>query len=269
MNHERFSRQSFLGDHSHTTIENAVVGVVGLGGGGGHIVQQLANIGFMRYRVFDGDTADESSLNRLVIATEADAKAQTPKVELARRRILSVRAAAQVEMFPGRWQQHAEALHGCNIAFGCVDGFAERRELEIECRRHLIPLLDIGMDVHIVGDEPPRMGGQVILSMPGCLCMTCLGFLNEASLAREAGQYGDAGPRPQVVWPNGVLASTAVGIAVDLFTNWTRSLNGAVYLMYDGNAGTLTPHPRLVHHDARPCPHFPPDQVGAPTFKKI
>jgi hypothetical protein len=31
--------------------------------------------------------------------------AQTPKVELARRRILSIRAAAQVEMFPCRWQQ--------------------------------------------------------------------------------------------------------------------------------------------------------------------
>ena len=31
------------------------------------------------------------------------------------------------------------------------------------------------------------MGGQVILSMPGSPCMTCLGFLNEASLAREAG----------------------------------------------------------------------------------
>src|SRR5439155_3730957 len=105
-------------------------------------------------------------------------------------------------------------------------------------------------------------GGQVILSMPGSACMTCLGFLNEANLAREAALYGDAGPRPQVVWPNGVLASTAVGIAVDLLTNWTRSLRGAVYLMYDGNAGTITPHPLLVYHDGSPSPHFLPDEVG-------
>lgn len=102
-------------------------------------------------------------------------------------------------------------------------GFAERRELEIACRRHLIALIDVGMDVYVVGDEPPRMGGQVILSMPGAPCMTCLGFLNEATLAREAGAYGDAGPRPQVVWSNGVLASTAIGIAVDLLTDWTRA----------------------------------------------
>jgi hypothetical protein len=180
-----------------------------------------------------------------------------------------VRSAANVETFPCRWQERPEPLRGCDIIFGCVDGFAERRELEIACRRHLVPLIDIGMDVHIVGDEPPRMGGQVILSMPGSPCLTCLGFLNEASLAREAARYGDAGPRPQVVWPNGVLASTAVGIAVDLLTNWTRSLRGAVYLMYDGNVGTITPHPRLVYHDGAPCPHFPPDQVGTPVFKKL
>jgi hypothetical protein len=266
---ERFSRQSFLGGHNQAAIERAVVGVAGLGGGGGHVVQQLAHIGFMNYYLFDGDGADVSNLNRLVIATEDDAAAGTLKVELARRRILSVRSAARVETFPCRWQERPEPLHSCDLVFGCVDGLAERRELEIACRRHLVPLIDIGMDVHIVGDEPPRMGGQVILSMSGSPCMTCLGFLNDASLAREAGLYGDAGPRPQVVWPNGALASTAVGIAVDLLTDWTRRMRGAVYLMYDGNAGTITPHPRLAYHDGAPCPHFPPDQVGAPVFRKL
>jgi molybdopterin-synthase adenylyltransferase len=269
MSNERFSRQCFLGEHSQAAIERAVVGVVGLGGGGGHVVQQLAHVGFLNYRLFDRDGADESNLNRLVIATEEDAAAGTLKVELAKRRILSIRSAAKVETLPCRWQEQPGPLHGCDIVFGCVDSFAERRELEVACRRHLVLLIDIGMDVHIVGDEPPRMGGQVILSVPGAPCMTCLGFLNESALAREAGRYGDAGPRPQVVWPNGALASTAVGIAVDLLTNWTRSLCGAIYLMYDGNAGTITPHPRLVHHDGSPCPHFPPDQVGAPFFKKL
>jgi len=269
VNGDRFSRQSFLGEHSQPAIEQAVMGVVGVGGGGGHIVQQLAHVGFLNYRLYDGDGADESNLNRLVIATEADATAQTPKTELARRRILSVRSTANVETYPCRWQDRPEPLRGCDIIIGCVDGFAERRELEIACRRYLVPLIDIGMDVHIVGDEPPRMGGQVILSMPGGLCMTCLGFLNESNFAREAAKYGDAGPRPQVVWPNGVLASTAVGIAVDLVTNWTKSLRGPVYLMYDGNANTLAPHPRLIYHDGNPCLHFPPGQVGSPTFRKL
>ena len=196
MTAERFSRQSFLGGGGQAAIERAVVGVVGLGGGGGHVVQQLAHVGFLNYRVFDGDGADESNLNRLVIATEDDAEAGTPKVELAQRKILSIRSSANVETFKCRWQEQPEPLRGCDIVFGCADGFAERRELEIACRRHLIPLIDIGMDVHVVGDEPPRMGGQVILSMPGSPCMTCLGFLNEASLAREAAAVWRRRPTP-------------------------------------------------------------------------
>lgn len=43
--------------------------------------------------------------------------------------------------------------------------------------------------------------------------MTCIGFLIEEKLAAEAARHGNAGGRPQVVRPNGVLVSTAVGFA--------------------------------------------------------
>ena len=269
MTNDRFSRQSFLGQNSQSAIETATIGLVGLGGGGSHVVQQLAHVGFLDYIVYDGDAADESNLNRLVTATEVDAEKAVPKIDLVRCKILSIRSDAQVEAFPCRWQERPEALRRCDIVFGCVDGFSERRELEVACRRYLIPLVDIGMDVHLADDEAPRMGGQVILSMPGSPCMTCLGFLNEASLAREAARYGDAGPHPQVVWPNGVLASTAVGIAVDLLTDWTRSLRGPVYLLYNGNDGTVTKHPRLIYYPGGECPHFPASQAGDPVFKRL
>lgn len=269
MTTNRFSRQSFLGEHSQDAIEGATVGIAGLGGGGSHFVQQLAHVGLLDFVIYDEDTADDSNLNRVVTATEIDAQKAVPKIELARRRILSIRSDAQVEMIPKRWQDQPEPLRRCDIVFGAVDGFAERRELEIVCRRYLIPLVDIGMDVHEVEGEPPRMGGQIILSMPGSPCMTCLGFLNDAALTREAERYGAAGPRPQVVWPNGVLASTAIGVAINLLTDWTKSLRGPVYLLYNGNEGTVTPHPRLVYFQGGECPHFPPHQVGDPVFKRL
>jgi molybdopterin-synthase adenylyltransferase len=269
MTTNRFSRQSFLGENSQDAIEAATVGVAGLGGGGGHFVQQLAHVGFLDFVIYDGDTADDSNLNRLVTATEIDAKNAVPKTELARRRILSIRSDARVEVIPKRWQEQPESLRRCDIVFGAVDGFAERRELEITCRRYMIPLIDIGMDVHQVEGAPPRMGGQAILSMPGSPCMTCLGFLNEAALAREAERYGAAGPRPQVVWPNGALASTAIGIGINLLTDWTKTLRGPVYLLYNGNDGSVTPHPRLVHLHVGECPHFPTHQIGDPVFKRL
>ena len=102
------------------------------------------------------------------------------------------------------------------------------------------------------------MSGQVIASVPGGPCLFCLGFLNEEKLSREAAKYGDAGINPQVVWANGVVASAAVGIGVDMITGWTKVQGNVVYLMYEGNKGTLKPHPRLRQLETwQACPHYP------------
>lgn len=268
MNPERFSRQSFLGGAGQAAIERSVVGIAGLGGGGSHFAPQLAHIGFLNFEIFDADLVDESNLNRMMVAVESDVAAGTLKVNAAKRRIQEIHSAANVGIHPCRWQEKPELLRKCDLVFGSVDTFAERRELETACRRYLIPLIDIGMDLIQVGDEPPLMGGQVILSMPGHPCMFCYGFLNEEKLTREANKYGAAGGRPQVAWANGVLASTAIGIAVDLLTDWTRQLRAPVYLQYRGNVGTMSEHPRLTYFQGCPCKHYPSDQVGDPIFKK-
>jgi molybdopterin-synthase adenylyltransferase len=267
MTDDRFSRQAFLGEGAQEIIGNSIIGICGHGGGGSHIVQQLAHVGFQHYRIYDGDVAEDSNLNRLIGATVDDCQRETRKTTIAERTIKGLQPNADVKVYPCRWQDQPEPLRGCDLIFGSVDGFAERRELEACARRYLLPLVDIGMDVHCVENEPPRMAGQVILSVPGGPCMFCLGFLNEQVLAREGERYGDAGPRPQVVWPNGVLASTAVGIAVDLLTDWTRELRSVVYLEYDGNRNTIKPHVRLQYLPTSPCPHYPANQVGNPAFR--
>lgn len=263
---ERFSRQSFLGRGGQTAIARARVGIVGLGGGGSHIAQHLAHLGTRHIRLLDADVVEDSNLNRLVGATAADAATATPKVEVMRRIMKALTPDAEVHIHHGRWQERPDLLRGCDIVFGCVDTFAERRELEIACRRYLIPYIDIGMDVHKVGDAPPRMAGQVILSMPGGPCMFCLGFLNDERSAQEASRYGAAGSRPQVVWANGVLASSAVGIAIDILTDWSGKVDRVVYLSYDGNGGTVEPHVR-VRYPSWPatCPHHTSADVGDPV----
>jgi hypothetical protein len=259
----KYSRQSFLGNQD--IFEQCIVGIVGLGGGGSHIVQQLAHIGFSDFRIFDPDKIEDSNLNRLIGANVQDTSNATPKTVIAARTIQSVIPSANIRIYPCKWQEEAYALKECNIIFGCVDKYAERRELEICSRRYLIPYIDIGMDVFCIGKDPPRMVGQVILSMPGGPCMFCLGFLTEEKLAQEASKYGNAGPRPQVVWPNGILASTAVGIAVDLLTDWTCSLRKFVYLSYDGNNLTLIP--RMISKSVikNTCPHYIINDLGDPV----
>ncbi len=264
MSTDQYSRQSFLGSSSEAMIARCTIGIAGLGGGGSHIVQQLAHIGFQRFVLYDDDVAEESNLNRLIGATTADALAETPKLHIAKMMIYGLQPGASVRGFTCKWQEKPEPLRECQIVFGCVDSYKGREELEITCRRYLMHYIDIGMDVH--GKERPAIGGQVILSSPGGACMKCMGFLTDDKLAQEAALYGNAGNRPQVVWPNGVLASTAVGLAVDLVTNWTRRGHSHAYLVYDGNAATVKESVTLRNIGISACPHFSDSDVGDPVF---
>ena len=265
----RYVRQTFLGRDAQKIIERTRIGVVGLGGGGSHVVQQLAHIGFKQFRLFDGDKVDDSNLNRLVGATAADVELKTLKTDIAQRVIRSIAPGADVRAFSDRWQSNPGALRSADVVVGCVDSFAERRELEVACRRYLIAYVDIGMDINEVQGEAPRMGGQVILSLPDTMCFFCMGFLNDARLAKEAALYGAAGGRPQVIWPNGILGSTAVGVIMDLITGWAGQPRRPIYLSYDGNANTLVPHVRLKYLDTTACEHYVGTRVGDPTFRHI
>lgn len=252
---DRSSRQSFLGAKSERTLSELHVGIVGLGGGGSHIAQQLAHFGILHFTIIDPDKVEESNLNRLIGATLEDAKVAEYKTRVARRLMVGVNPTATINCVEGLWQEHHRALRDCDLIFGCLDRYRDRSELETLARRYHIPYVDIGMDVHAIGDVYV-VAGQVILSMPGSLCLRCMGFLRDDLLIREAENYGAAGVRPQVVWANGVLASLAVGLLAQLFTPWHSDHRVSIYLEYDGNSQTVTTSNRLALVMNRPCPHF-------------
>jgi hypothetical protein len=260
-------RQSFLGERSTGIFEQLNVVLVGLGGGGSHLVQQLAHLGVRRFTLIDFDRMADSNLNRLVGAHFDDIAAERLKTEIAKRLILAINPEAEITVINSRWQDAAEAVQAGDVVFGCVDTYEDRAQLETECRRYLIPFIDIGMDVH-EGGEGFQISGQVILSMPGQPCMRCMGFITDEKMAIEAAKYGNVGGRPQVIWPNGLLASSAIGIFTDLVTGWSGQKDRLVYLAYDGNTGQISSHIRLKYIEQR-CAHFEGMDVGQPVFKKL
>ena len=148
-----------------------------------------------------------------------------------------------------------------------MDTFSERQQLEAAARRYLIPYIDIGMDVCPV-DDGFSIGGQVVLSMPAGLCLRCYGILTDERLSREAAEYGAAGSRPQVVWANGVLASTAVGICVQLLCPWRNRKIQGILREYDGESHTLSTSNKMAYLLGSRCPHFlDSSSVGDPFWK--
>jgi len=264
----QYDRQSFLGPKAQQIFTTATVGVIGAGGGGSHIIQQLAHLGFQNYVVFDPQTIDRTNLNRLVGGRKNDVRRQRPKICIATRTIKGIQPKAHVRAFRSLWMEEIDAFRSCDLIFAGVDSYKARHEIETSARRFLIPVVDVGMDVHDLGEGKYAMSGQVILSLPDYPCMTCMGFIDEAKLTQEARRYGSAGSVPQVVWSNGVLASLAVGIGVELMTNWTKSRLPPLYLAYDGNRGTVQSRPILELLNTA-CPHFPAGRVGDPVLEAI
>lgn len=158
-------------------------------------------------------------------------------------------------------------MRTCDVAFGCLDGFARRAELEKSCRRALIPLIDIGMDVY--KGNPYSIAGQVITSMPGGTCLRCFQFIKQEDLDEEGRRYGEAGGNPQVIWPNGNLASSALGVFVTLFSPWCNVDNRVAFLGYDGDKLTMELDARLKFA-ATECNHFKViSDLGDPFWKPV
>lgn len=262
---ERSKRQGFLGEESDDILAQVHVGIVGLGGGGSHIVQQLAHVGVGRYTLVDDDRAEGSNLNRLIGATEADVARGGLKVTIAARQIKRILHGARITKVARPWQSSAQSLWGCDVIVGCLDTYDGRLQLEAMARRYLIPYIDLGTDVFAV-DNRYAIFGQVMLSMPGMPCLKCLNVIREEWRSMEAAKYGASGGRPQVVWPNGVLASVAVGILIQLFAPWHDNHQPAALFEYDGNAQTIVRSSML--DELSGCPHFEGrDNLGDPWFE--
>lgn len=258
-------RQIFLGARSEHQLRDLTIAIVGLGGGGSHVAQQAAHVGVGGFVLIDDDRIDDTNLNRLVSATAADVERGERKVDIAERLIQAVNPAARVLKSATLWQDAVDAVRGCDVVFGCVDNVRGKDQLEALCHRLMIPYIDQGMDVHQLGDGF-MVAGQVVLSVPGAPCLRCLGVVTDEALDEEGRNYGAAGGKPQVVWPNGVLSSVAIGLMMQLVTPWFDGSDVGACLEYDGNANTVQPSDRMQRLRERACQHRPIGDVGDPSF---
>ena len=93
----QFSRTELLfGSEALAKLKKAHVAVFGIGGVGGHVVEALARSGVGSFDLIDNDTVALTNINRQIIAT-LDTVGQ-PKVEVMRKRILSINPEAEITL---------------------------------------------------------------------------------------------------------------------------------------------------------------------------
>ncbi|MEW5919987.1 MAG: HesA/MoeB/ThiF family protein [Bacillota bacterium] len=115
--------------------------VIGLGGLGGLTAELLTRMGVGTIVLVDGDSFNESNLNRQVMSTETNLG--QPKVTAATARLAEINAAVELIAYPSFATPHnlEKMLAGCHVALDCLDSLGARFLLQDFCRRLQIPFV--------------------------------------------------------------------------------------------------------------------------------
>ena len=113
--------------------------VVGCGGLGGHIIDQLTRIGVGALRVVDGDLFEETNLNRQLLS--APALLGTSKVKAAADHIRRIDPDVTVEAVESFMTEAnvRELTDGCDMVMDALDNIPGRRILAAACAEAGIP----------------------------------------------------------------------------------------------------------------------------------
>jgi molybdopterin/thiamine biosynthesis adenylyltransferase len=130
-----------LGLEGQIKMLDSTIGVCGLGGLGGHIVQMLARFGTGHLIIVDGDVFSEDNLNRQALCTEEDLGRL--KVEVAYEKIRSINSSTEVSfsadfLEAGDFQ---DLFSGADVVIDALDTVSCRLDLAADCRKMKIPLV--------------------------------------------------------------------------------------------------------------------------------
>lgn len=117
------------------------VAVVGCGGLGGYLVEELARIGVGALVLVDPDVFEEHNLNRQLLSSVA--RLGQAKVEAARERVAEVNPAVTAVAHRAALSRESgeRLLSGSSAAVDALDSVAARRDLALCCRELSIPLV--------------------------------------------------------------------------------------------------------------------------------
>ena len=274
---ERFDRQQrAVGSEGQAILTSLRVGVVGLGGLGSHVVQQLLHLGVGKLVVVEPDRVEPSNLSRLVGASCADALANEPKVSVARRLADSLDVGTELVLVQGDVRQDGavNSLLAADFIFGCTDTQLSRLLLNALAHQFYLPVLDLGVELQLGGS----MGGRVTVLGPDAGCLWCWGILSAERLRAEQlpqdlrAEYVGTGyvtdlavEQPAVVSLNGVVASLAVTEMLRRVTGMGGADGAADLLLYRLSDGTV----RRAASPGRTCPTCAGSSTGAGDLAEL
>ncbi len=263
MDEQQYSRQiAFFGVEGQKVLDETRVAVVGCGGLGSHVVQQLAYLGVKNFLLIDKDPLEKSNLNRFIGARSVDLGRL--KVEILKNLILSLHPDANVDILAASvvTKEGFQKLKFVEAVFGCVDKDAVRLVLTHYASLAAVPYFDLASEIL---DKEEQYGGRVMVAFQGHSCLVCHLELDLKEVHKQLASVADraiedkvygveknllAETGPSVVSMNGVVAS----LGVMEFVLWKTGIRfPKAVLRYNGHKGVVVKEDMPAHDDCYYC----------------
>ena len=209
-----------FGEVGQMTLAAQRVAIIGLGGTGSVVAQQLAHLGVGEFLLVDPDVIEPTNLNRIVGARREDVGRL--KVDVARRLIASVNPSARVHVLQAdvRDCMTARTVLDTDAFFCCTDSQGSRAILSQLAYQYWLPGVDVGVAIHVGEEGVTHVSGRVQMLGPTLPCLLCCGVLDPETVrrdllsdqARALDQYIVGAPtaQPAVISINSAASSLAV-----------------------------------------------------------
>ncbi|HET9410046.1 MAG TPA: ThiF family adenylyltransferase [Candidatus Sulfotelmatobacter sp.] len=235
-----FDRQILaFGEHVQKILSRLHIGIVGLGGTGSAVCQQLARLGVGRLTICDPQRFESTNINRIYGSRMMDEAVL--KSEIARHSVAEMGIGTTIQPIPKAITDEdvAREFRKCDIIFGCTDDEWGRSILSKLSVMYLIPVFDMGVEVDGEGQTIKSVRGRVTTLMPCSACLFCRGAITPDVVGAEIlhainpGEYekrrregyvpGLQGNAPAVIMFTSSVASAAVSEMLHRLTGYMGS----------------------------------------------
>jgi len=234
-----------FGSNIQTILRNVHVGVVGCGGTGSALIEQLGRMGIGRLTLVDHDCVDITSITRMHGSKRSDiAKA---KVQVMKEMLDEIGLGTEVIPIEQRLDNAttAKALRNCDIIFSCLDEtHFTRMILNSLCIYYYVPLIDMGIKFDSRQGIINDIFGRIDVVTPNNSCLLCRDVVIPKFCAAELMESEEyqrlkaEGYAPelkhdlvQTISYNTLIASLAINEFINLITNFKKkSAPHAIYM---------------------------------------
>lgn len=237
-----------IGEAGQRALRDLRVAIVGLGGLGSHVAQQLAHLAVGTLVLVDDDVLERTNLNRVVGAGPSDVG--TRKVRVAGRVVHAIRADIGVVEVPDSALDVdvVKQLRDVDAVFCCTDTHGSRAVLNQLAYQFYVPVFDVGVRIDVRDGAVTGVRGRVQMLGPGLACLVCSELLDSIQVrtdlmsgeerARDQYIVGHHEPQPAVVSLNGTLASMAVTMFLGAMVGFPIESR---YQLYRAESGVVRP----------------------------